>query len=60
MTSYPFKSIWALAVDGGLGIQYLLDFVNKCELRILLRNINKHDAPGKAFEGLVSRALRAS
>ena len=46
MASYPYKPIWALAVDGGLGVQSLLDFVHKCKLRILLRNINKHDALG--------------
>ena len=33
MKNYPSKPIWALAVDGGLGIQSLLDFVHKCKLR---------------------------
>ena len=60
MKGYPAKPIWALAVDGGLGIQSLQDFVHKCKLRILLRNINKGDKTGEAFEGLVARALRSS
>ena len=60
MHGYPSKPIWALAVDGGLGIQSLLDYVHKCKLRLLLRNIDKNDSTGKAFEGLVSRALRSA
>jgi hypothetical protein len=60
MHGYPSKPIWALAVDGGLGIHSLLDYVHKCKLRLLLRNIDKNDSTGKAFEGLVSRALRSA
>ena len=60
MGSYPSKPFWALAVDGGLDIQSLLDYVQKCKLRLLLRNINKDDLTGTAFEGLVSRALRGA
>ena len=60
MRGYPSKPIWALAVDGGLGIQSLLDYVQRCKLRLLLKNIEKEDDTGKAFEGLVSRAIRLS
>jgi len=49
-----------LSTDGGLGLQSLLDFTQKCKLKMLLRNINKNDDTGKAFQGLVARALRDS
>ena len=58
MDSFPSKPMWALAADGGLGIQSLIDFTHKCKLRLLLRNVNKNDASGLAFQGLVARALR--
>ncbi len=57
---YPTKPIWALAIDGGLGAQSLLDYMQRSKLRLLLKNIEKNDNTGKAFEGLVSRVLRLS
>jgi hypothetical protein len=43
LQGYPAKPIWALAVDGGLGIQSLLDYTHRCKLRLLLKNIGKND-----------------
>ena len=60
MHGYPTKPMWAAAIDGGLGIQSLLDYVHKSKLRILLRNINKSDKTGEAFEGFISRSLRSA
>ena len=60
MDSYPSKPIWSLAIDGGLGVQSLLDYVQKSKLRLLLRNINNANHTGLAFEGLVSQALRSA
>jgi hypothetical protein len=47
-----------LAADGGLGLQSLIDFTHKAKLRLLLRNIEKEDDTGRAFQGLIARALR--
>jgi hypothetical protein len=49
LKGYPTRPLWALSVDGGLGIQSLLDYTQRCKLRLLLRNIDKHDTAGKAF-----------
>jgi hypothetical protein len=54
LKGYPAKPMWALAVDGGLGIQSLLNYSQRCKLRLLLKNIDKDDSAGKAFEGLVA------
>ena len=58
MVSFPSIPLWTLAADGGLGLQSVLDFSHKSKLRILLRNIEKTDNTGIAFQGLVARALR--
>jgi hypothetical protein len=58
MKSYPAIPLWMLAADGGLGLQSLIDFTHKSKLRMLLRNIDKNDDTGKAFQGLVARAIR--
>ena len=60
LKGYPSKPLWALAVDGGLGLQSLIDYSQRCKLRLLLKNIDRDDTTGKAFESLVSRALRSA
>ncbi len=60
LKGYPSKPMWALAVDGGLGIQSLLDYSQRCKLRLLLKNIDRNDSAGKAFEGLVARSTRSA
>ncbi len=47
-------------MDGGLGLQSLIDYSQRCKLRLLLKNIDRGDSSGKAFESLVSRALRSA
>jgi hypothetical protein len=58
MQSYPATPLWMLAADGGIGLQSLIDFTHKTKLRLLLRNIERDDDTGRAFQGLIARALR--
>ena len=58
MQSYPATPLWMLATDGGIGLQSLIDFTHKTKLRLLLRNIEKNNDTGLAFQGLIARALR--
>ena len=60
MRSYPSIPLWMLAADGGLGLQSLMDFTQKCKLKMLLKNIARNDNTGLAFQGLVARALRSA
>ena len=47
MQSYPARPLWMLASDGGLGLQSLMDFVHKCKLKLLLKNVNENNDTGK-------------
>ena len=56
--TYPTIPINCHVDDGGLGIESLSCFAQRCKLRILMKNVDKRDHSGIAMQGLVSRSLR--
>ena len=56
--TYPSIPINCHVNDGGLGIESLSCFAQRCKLRILMKNVEKNDHTGIALQGLVSRSLR--
>ena len=55
---YPSTPINCHVIDGGLGIESLSCFAQRCKMRILMKNIDKVDQTGISMQGLVARALR--
>ena len=56
--TYPTTPINCHTNDGGLGIESLSCFAQRCKLRILMKNLDKKDQTGISMQGLVSRSLR--
>ena len=57
-THYPSIPLNCHVTDGGLGIENLSSFAQRCKMRILMKNVDKKDQTGISMQGLVARALR--
>ena len=58
MKSYPGAGLMMDKEDGGLGLSGLSDLVQDRKIKMLTNSIDREDATGYAFKGMVGRAHR--